>query len=111
MIKVDTSCILIIGIITNNLKFSSQTNFTPLQRPFIITQNICRTYFVLRARSEVGDTLFGTMSKGFIIPFKDFPVKKTKNQILLIRNPEETKLQKHSTSVQLHYFCVCHKDR
>lgn len=111
MVKVDASCRLIIGIITNNLKISSQTYFTPSQRPFIIMQNICSTYFVLRARSEVGDTLFGTMSKGFTIPFKDFPVKKTKNQILLIRNPEETKLQKHSTSVQLHCFCVCHKER
>lgn len=30
----------------------------------------------MRARSEVGDTLFGTMSKGFTIPFKDFPVRK-----------------------------------
>lgn len=36
------------------------------------------TYFVLRARSEVGDTLFGTMSKGFTTPFKDFPVRKKK---------------------------------
>lgn len=100
------SCRLIIGIITNTVIQKPHLTLTsphPNERPFIISQNICSTYFVLRARREVGDTLFGTMSKGFTIPFKDFPVRKKTTKFYL---SEIHKKQDFKSTVQVSNYIV-----
>lgn len=107
MVKVDASCRLIFGIITNNLKISSQPYFTPPQWKTIyhnakyLQYLLCFTSQKRSWRHFVWDYV-----KRIHNTIQGFPCQK--NKILRISNPQETRLQKHSTSVQLHYFCVCH---
>lgn len=112
MVKVDASCRLIFGIITNNLKISSQPYFTPPQWKTIyhnakyLQYLLCFTSQKRSWRHFVWDYV-----KRIHNTIQGFPCQKKNNKILRIRNPQETRLQKHSTSVQLHCFCFCHKER
>lgn len=96
----------IIGIITNYSKISSHPN--SIQWPPLAPKTInekCLQYLLCFASQKWSWRYFvWDYVKRIHYTIQGFPCQKKKNQILLIRNPRVTKLQKHSTSVQLHYF-------
>lgn len=96
----------IIGIITNYSKISSHTN--SIQWPPLAPKTInekCLQLLTLFCEPEVKlETLCLGLCQKDSLHHSRISLSEKKNQILLIRNPRVTKLQKHSTSVQLHYF-------
>lgn len=94
----------IIGIITKNSKISSHPKSTPPLTPKTIIEKYLQLLTLFCEPEVKLETLCLGLCQKDSLHHSRISLSEKKNQILLIRNPRVTKLQKHSTSVQLHYF-------